>query len=535
MPTPRKPRSRKPRSPQATPPKANAPKRNAPKPALPQTVTIGGQTVATEALIKEVEAHLDTLMKRELGEAPSFESYEQTLVKIVHEIARRKLEQKLQAIADGFAPRLAIDHNEDWHGLRHDTVTQYRRHCPGVVAYHSLLGPLRVRRYTYRERGRTGRTHVPLELAAGLMERLTPALARSLALGYAHMPLRTYEEVLLASGLRPPSRSTLDRAARDLGAYAVACNPTIEPLVRANEVVPAQTQLVALGLDRVAVPMRHGEELDGVVAYSDDVRNSRPTPKSRAAIKGPVQWRMDYIGTVALLDDDKQVLASWKYRLPGNAQIATLVERVMADVQHVLTQRPVEVAVVQDGAPELWAATPAGLGRVPRVLGWTEVLDWYHLDERLTRCLDLCATPAERDRLRARWRHDLLETPQGARRVLRSLRGKRRALDSTSADQLSAHVGYIERNRHRMAYAEYRRRTIPIGSGVTEGACKSVVNVRAKRSGQRWSQRGLTAALHLRAVHESNRFDAFWSFLSRRYRATHIVPIGPDAAGAHWA
>ncbi len=159
MPTPRKPRSRKPRSPQATPPKANAPKRNAPKPALPQTVTIGGQTVATEALIKEVEAHLDTLMKRELGEAPSFESYEQTLVKIVHEIARRKLEQKLQAIADGFAPRLAIDHNEDWHGLRHDTVTSYCR----VRGCHSLRAAAR------EERGeRPHRAHArAVERAAG--------------------------------------------------------------------------------------------------------------------------------------------------------------------------------------------------------------------------------------------------------------------------------------------------------------------------------------------------------------------------------
>lgn len=524
-----------PTSPKRKSPKATPPKPKSPKAALPPTVTIGDQTIETEALIKEIEAGLDTLMKRDLGEDPSFESYEQTLVKIVHEIARRKLEQKLQAIADGFASRLAIDHNEDWHGLRHDTVTQYRRHCPGVVTYHSLVGALRVRRYTYRERGRTGGTHVPLELTAGLMERLTPGLARSLALGYAHMPLRTYEEVLIASGLRPPSRSTLDRAARDLGAYAVACNTAIEPLVRANEVVPAQTRLLALGLDRVAVPMRHGEELDGLVAFSGDVRNSRPKPKSRAAIKGPVQWRMDYIGTVALLDDDKQLLASWKYRLPGNAQIATLVERVMADVQHVLTQRPVEVAVIQDGAPELWAATTAGLGREPRVLGWTEVLDWYHLDERLTRCLDLCATSAERARLRARWHSRLLETPHGAGHVLRSLRGKRRTLDDASADPLDVHIGYIERNQHRMAYDEYRRRQIPIGSGVTEGACKSVVNVRAKRSGQRWSQRGLTAALHLRAVHESNRFDAFWSFFCRRYRATHIVPIGPDAAGAHWA
>jgi len=40
----------------------------------------------------------------------------------------------------------------------------------------------------------------------------------------------------------------------------------------------------------------------------------------------------------------------------------------------------------------------------------------------------------------------------------------------------------------------------------------------------------LTAALHLRAMHESNRFDAFWSFFSRRYRAMHIVPLGLDSS-----
>jgi hypothetical protein len=27
-------------------------------------------------------------------------------------------------------------------------------------------------------------------------------------------------------------------------------------------------------------------------------------------------------------------------------------------------------------------------------------------------------------------------------------------------------------------------------------------------------------------MHEGDRFDGFWSFFSRRYRATHIVPLG---------
>jgi hypothetical protein len=504
-----------------------------PRPAFPLTVTIGDQTLESEELIKECEEHLDKLLDHELDEGASFETYEQTLLKIVHEIARRKLEKKLQTVADGFAPRLAIDHANDWHGLREDTAAAYRRHCPGVVTYHSLVGPLRVRRYTYRECGRHGPTHVPLDLAAGLMERMTPALARCVALGYAHMPLRTCEELMIASGLRPPSRSTLDRTARDLGAYAVASNTEIEPLVRANEVTSSQTRLVAVGLDRVAVPMRHGEELVGRSAYSADLRRSRPKPKKRAAIKGPVQWRMDYVGTVALLDEDKNLLESRKYRLPGDADVAVIVERVMADVRHVLMQRPVEIAVIQDGAPELWSAITTGLAQEPLVPRWTEVLDWYHLDERLSKCLDVCVAPAGRESLRRRWHRRLLETKHGADQVIRSLRGKARTADAAAADQLAVHIGYIERNKQRMEYVAYRRRKIPIGSGITEGACKSVVNVRAKRSGQRWSQRGLTAALHLRAIHESNRFDGFWAFFTRRYRAKHIVPLGFDSANAH--
>ena len=486
-----------------------------------------------ERLLRECEDLLEKLVDEQLDDGSSFEDYEKRLLEIVHEVARRKLEKKLQSVADSFEHRLAIDHTNDWHGLRADTVAAYRRHCPGTVAYHSIVGPLRIRRYTYRECMRNGATLVPLELAAGLMEGMTPGMARCLGLGYAHMPLRTFEELMIAAGMRPPSRSTLDRSARDLGAYAVACNAEIEPLVRANEITPPQTQLVAVGLDRVAVPMRHGEELVGKWAHTRDLRRSRPTPKSRAALRGPVQWRMDYVGTVAFFDGDKNLLGSRKYRLPAEADVETIVERVMADIRHTLMQRPVDLAVIQDGAPELWSAITAALEREPAVKAWTEVLDWYHLDERLTKCLDLCIDDRHREPQRRRWHRQLLETERGASHVVRSLRSKARCQTAEAAEQLAIHVGYIERNRSRMEYAAYRARGIPIGSGVTEGACKSLVNVRAKRSGQRWSQRGITAALHLRAIHESDRFNGFWSFFSRRYRATHIVPIG-SASSAHW-
>ena len=56
-----------------------------------------------------------------------------------------------------------------------------------------------------------------------------------------------------------------------------------------------------------------------------------------------------------------------------------------------------------------------------------------------------------------------------------------------------------------MRYATARARGFPIGSGVTEGACKSVVTARFERSGQRWSERGLSGCLTVRALLLSER------------------------------
>lgn len=487
----------------------------------------GPEAVADrEELLQECEEALEKLLRKRLENGDSFATYEKTLLEIAHEVVRRKIEKKLQTIADGLADRLIIDHTNDWYGDREGTAFPFRRHAPGTVTYHSLVGRLTVRRHTYRECHRNGMTLVPLELSAGLMERMTPALAKSVAIGYAFMPSRQCEQFMQASGLQPPSRSTIDRAARDLGAYAMAANDKIEPLVRANEIVDRKTCSIVVGLDRTAVPMRRGERGVGVHT-GGGLRRSRPKPTKQAHLCGSAEWRMDYIGTVSLLDSTRTPLVTRKYRSPADADPEAITQRMMADLRHALGQRPVDVAVVQDGAPELWRVMTAALKDEPLTQTWTEVLDWYHLDERLTKCLDLCGmTGRQRDLQRKRWHAQLLENDTGIACVIRSIQCKAKTRDSSTASELAVHIRYLKRNKPRTSYARYRSHGTPIGSGITEGACKSVVTTRAKRSGQRWSQRGLTAALHLRCIHQSDRFDSFWSFFSRRYRANCIVPIG---------
>ena len=69
-----------------------------------------------------------------------------------------------------------------------------------------------------------------------------------------------------------------------------------------------------------------------------------------------------------------------------------------------------------------------------------------------------------------------------------------------------------------MHYASLRAVGLPVGSGVTEGACKSVIKRRTNGSGQRWRPAGLEAVLTLRSMHMSDRLPRFWVNFACGYR-----------------
>lgn len=477
-------------------------------------------------LLEEGSDLIADLVDEMLPADATFEDYEKAVVEIANELARRRLERKLQGIADGHAPALHIDHNDDWFGIGWGEYSkhEFRQHLPGTVTYHSLVGPLRVRRYTYRECVRNGPTYVPLDLDAGLMEHMTPGFARCVAFSFSQVPIREVDRLLHAAGRCPPSRATLDRCAKDLGRYAMGRNDEIEPQVRAEEVLPAGTVAVALGLDRTAVAMRADDHCG--IGIDRDIHRPRPKGAPRSAGKG-VSWRLDYVATVTFLDAKGERLDSRHYRLRSEANPESVVDRVIADVHHALEQSPkLRILVVQDGASELWNVIRKKLGAEPLVRRWDEVLDWYHLDERLTACLDIASVePQERQQQRIGWHRMLLTKKNGASAFLRSLRGFEHKIPPASKDRFKEHVRYFAKRTELLGYRRIRRKKLPIGSGATEGACKSLVGTRAKRNGQHWTQRGLTAALHFRSIDQSGRFDTFWNIFSQRYRATSMTPI----------
>ena len=84
------------------------------------------------------------------------------------------------------------------------------------------------------------------------------------------------------------------------------------------------------------------------------------------------------------------------------------------------------------------------------------------------------------------------------------------------ADKLATCITYFTNQRHRMQYAQYQGAGMPIGSGVTEAACKTLIKQRLCRSGMKWSEHGAQVILSLRAlVLTATRWDQFWSKINQ--------------------
>jgi len=92
----------------------------------------------------------------------------------------------------------------------------------------------------------------------------------------------------------------------------------------------------------------------------------------------------------------------------------------------------------------------------------------------------------------------------------------RRGLPKETRLSVDDAADYLLKYKSHLRYDDYLARGYPIASGVIEGACRHLVNIRMNRSGARWSLTGAEAVLRLRALVKSGDFDEYWTFHEAR-------------------
>ena len=72
-------------------------------------------------------------------------------------------------------------------------------------------------------------------------------------------------------------------------------------------------------------------------------------------------------------------------------------------------------------------------------------------------------------------------------------------------------VGYFSQGHSRMKYWKFSKHKLPIGSGVTEAACKVIIKTRMCRSGCRWTIESAEQVLLLRCMaYSGDQWPIFW-------------------------
>lgn len=146
--------------------------------------------------------------------------------------------------------------------------------------------------------------------------------------------------------------------------------------------------------------------------------------------------------------------------------------------------------------------------RTGKRLEWTRVADYYHASERIWTMADvLFGQGTQEAKAWARRMLKLLKKPSGPSRVLHSAANhfKRRQRKSKQLSKRKEALyrtayRYIQSRTKLMRYSDFKSVHIPLGSGVTEAACKTVFTQRLKCSGMRWSHEGAKTILTLRTI-----------------------------------
>ncbi|MDX2019016.1 MAG: hypothetical protein SF187_02150 [Deltaproteobacteria bacterium] len=431
------------------------------------------------------------MRRRKDGE--TFEDFEKRLHQQLQEVERELLAEDLSR-ADVDAAAIVVEGRT------------YRRVLRSAETYMTAAGPVRVDRTLYKDRSEElERAIVPMELTTGVVGGLwTPLAAQQAAWVVSQMTPQTAEELFERVGNMKPSKSSLDRLPKILAEHWNEDKRRFEETLREAMDIPEEAVSVMVSLDGVLAPMKDG----GAVA-------TRAETAARGQVaKGPAGYREIGCGTLSFCDSDGKCVAAVRMARMPEPHKASLKEALKAELAEALRKRPdLKLVKAADGANDNWTflhkELPVG----------DEVVDFFHAADHLHTAIATAygdGTVESRRRFND-LRYVLLEEEGGVKKVIRSLEYLHQKHPRRQV--IASELAYFRKRQKRMKYAELKAQGLPVGTGVTEAACKTLVAQRLKQSGMRWGKEGGQAILNLRGWAQSDRFDQAWALLAATFRA----------------
>jgi hypothetical protein len=228
--------------------------------------------------------------------------------------------------------------------------------------------------------------------------------------------------------------------------------------------------------------------------------------------------------TISVLDrQGKRVGTVSLAQMPESGQ-GTLTEQISAVLKAVLSQvdrQSLRLAYVTDegyhprGSYHQVLKKRVDPRRPWRRLEWIRIVDFYHACLYVQQLGEAIFGSGDEARSGARdMRRVLKNQADGVARVLQSASALRRHRGLCGQTSLYDQAyRYLKTRSQWMRYHLYKRQKLPIGSGITEAACKIVFTQRLKRSGMSWTIQGGQTILDLRVI----KLSRVWEAVHHRY------------------
>ncbi len=409
----------------------------------------------------------------------------------------------------------------DADGVEVDGERFRRRAGKTTGHYMTSMGKVEVERSTYRARGgHGGRTIAPLELRLGLVDgHWTLAAAEIGSAFMAAVPSEASASLLEMVGGMCPSASHLDRLPKRISEVWETHREALEEAVRESaeaDLPPVEdVALIAVSLDGIMVPMK------------DAPRERSPDKQA----SGPKGHREVGCASLTMYDAEGERLHTIRFgRMPEKHKV-TLHSQMQAELGSLVERYPAaSLAAIADGAADNWRILDAIADEIGRPV--ERVLDYWHAVEHF----DLALKKARvSKKARSEWRRAVRDDEDGVERLIAELgahvaqsTGNRRAL-------IEREFEYLVKHADRMDYPRLAAEKCPIGSGVQEGVCKSLVADRMKCSGMTWLQAGGQAILTSRGWAQSGRLRHAWRALRRVLVRKVEIDVSNERKRPQWS
>ena len=346
-------------------------------------------------------------------------------------------------------------------------------------AYQTPYGEVNVARHVYQT-SKGGKTFCPLENSARIIGSATPLFAKQISSKYADFGALRVAKDLRENHGRHIAKGYVQNVAEIVGAIAMEKEEDWTYKTPSQEV---SVSTVSIGIDGTCM-----------LTVEDG-------------------WRQAMVGTVALYSATGERLHTIYVGATPEYGKETFLERMQREVDHTRSLFPEATFVaVADGAKDNWPFLKKNSDR--------QCLDFFHASEYLTKVADAAFY---KDKLkRNQWlegacnrlKHNR-SAPTALISEMDSFRNKR--IGDERKATLDGAITYFRNQKKLMKYAEHVDKSLPIGSGVTEAACKVIVKQRLCNSGMRWKEKGAATVLSLRTLtYSEGRWAQFWQKIDVR-------------------